>query len=788
MNFIKNLKNVNLNDINLVGGKNASLGELIQNLTSKGILVPGGFAITVDAYIHFLKYNDLEDKINNILDNIDVNNIQELQNKGMEIRTLIENAVIPYDLSEIISIAYNNLCDGIMLDVAVRSSSTAEDLPDASFAGQQDTYLNIKGIDNVLYSVKSCFASLYNDRAISYRQTNNYSLSKIKISVGIQKMVRSDLGCAGVAFSLDTESGFNNAVLINASWGLGELVVSGGVKPDEIILYKQALKNNEVAILDKKLGDKKTKIIYGNNSQTIIEVNTTEKEQMLFCLTEEQATQLGKWILLIEEHYSHHVDVEWALDGNTDQLYIVQARPETIHSKKNHNEVIQQKICRSANDVILLTGVAVGDKVSHGKIKILKSIYEFNKFNDGDILVTEMTTPDWEPIMKKANGIITNKGGRTCHAAIVARELGINAIVGTLNCTTILDNDKLVTLSCAEGDTGYIYNGKVPYKIIYIELNTIPKPETKIMLNIGSPELAFKSSFLPNMGIGLARLEFIINNFIQIHPLALLKHKELNDNDLSAQIKLLTYNYKNEEDYFIKKLSYGVGRIAAAFAPNDVVVRLSDFKTNEYANLLGGKHFEPKEENPMLGWRGASRYYSDKYKEAFGLECKGIKYIREEMGLKNIIVMIPFCRTVDELILVQSVMKEYGLERGVNGLQIYIMCEIPSNVINADGFAPYVDGVSIGGNDLLQLTLGLDRDSELVVHLSNNDDIAYRRMVSMSIKQYKEHGVKVGFCGQQPSDDPEFAQFLVQEGIDSMSVTPDSIVKTVNAVYDIENK
>ena len=534
-------------------------------------------------------------------------------------------------------------------------------------------------------------------------------------------------------------------------------------------------------------------MIYANSGNKINDIPTSKEEYNTFSLPDKYIHLLGKWVLLIEEHYTmknnHYcpVDIEWAIDGKEDKLYIVQARPETIHSKKiNKTNVTYYKISKPLNTTCMLKGIAIGDKISNGKVKILKSIDEYSKFNNGDVLVTDITTPDWEPILKKASGIVTNKGGRTCHAAIVARELGVNTIVGTLNATEILIENQEVTLSCAEGETGFIYENAVPYQIIDIDLESIPKPKTKIMLNIGTPQLALKYSFLPNMGVGLARLEFIINNYIKIHPLALLKHKELNDKDLTNNILSIIKNYENEESYFIKELSFGIGKIAAAFAPNEVIVRLSDFKSNEYSDLLGGKYFEPKEENPMIGWRGASRYYSDKYKEAFGLECKSIKYLREEMGFENIIVMIPFCRTVKELLLVLSIMKEYGLERGNNGLKIYIMCEIPSNVINASEFSKYIDGVSIGGNDLLQLTLGLDRDSELVSHLSDNNDTAYRRMISMAINDYKKEGVKVGFCGQQPSDSAEFAQFLVKEGIDSISVTPDSIVKTIKSVYDVE--
>lgn len=793
--YINWFKNIDINDLSLVGGKNASLGELINNMQKLDINVPNGFAINTRAWDRFITYNNLTNEIENIVNHTNILNLDELANCGQSIRTMILNSVIPDDLVVEIINAYNQLGDlyqNPKLAVAVRSSSTAEDLPDASFAGQQDTYLNIYGLVPILEKIKQCYASLFNDRAISYRHSLSYPLEKTKLSVGIQKMVSSGKGAAGVAFSLDTETGYSGTVLINGAWGLGELVVGGAIIPDEFIVNKLAMQKNHYPILNKKLGEKDKKMIYAEEGGTV-EISTTKKEQNIFCLTEDQIKTLAKWVITLETHYNNiydsscPIDVEWALDGNDHQLYIVQVRPETIHSKKNNN-IISEYIINSDKKELLLSGIAVGQKIATGQIKILTNPQQKNDFCKGDILVTDITTPDWEPIMKMSSAIITNKGGRTAHAAIVARELGIPAILGTSNGTKVLIDGMQVTASCAEGDIGNIYRGHVAYQTIDYDLSAINKPKSKVMLNVGSPDGVYKYASYPHSGVGLARSEFIFNNFIGIHPMALLKHMEIGDTHLTKNIINRISNYQNEQDYFIKKLSYGISMIASAFYPENTIVRFSDFKTNEYINLEGGKYFEPSEENPMIGWRGASRYYDEKYVEAFKLECLSIKFVRDQMGWTNVIPMIPFCRTVDELIKVEKIMSDCGLIRGQNGLQIYMMCEIPSNVINADGFAPYLDGVSIGGNDLLQLTLGLDRDSGTIAHIASYTDVAYRRIIIDAIKNYHKFGVKVGFCGQQPSDSNEFAEFLIKNNIDTISVTPDSFFKVIETINRIENQ
>lgn len=788
--YINLFTDITLADVDLVGGKNASIGELISNMNELGINVPNGFALNTLAWDQFINSNNLYIAIQHILETTNVLDIDELSKNGKLIRNLILNAQLPNEIVIDIEKAYTDLCTlhgDNFISVAVRSSSTAEDLPDASFAGQQDTYLNISGIENVLVSIKQCYASLFNDRAISYRQSLDYPLDKTKLSVGIQKMVRSDIGSSGVAFSLDTESGCDKIVLITGSYGLGELVVGGAVIPDEFIVSKHGIANNKYPILNKKLGNKHKKMVYSKQFGTI-EIETSRQEKDNFCLSERDIIQLAKWVTLLEIHYSkfHNkkcpIDVEWAQDGNDKKIYIVQVRPETIHSKTIINSILEYKIKNVANNKLLLTGIAVGQKIACGKVRILDNPHEKSIFNKGDVLVTDITTPDWEPIMRISSAIITNKGGKTAHAAIVARELGIPAVVGTINGTEILRNDQLVSVSCAEGDTGKIYENEIEYTTITHNLNDIQKPNVKIMLNVGSPNEAFKYANYPHSGVGLTRIEFIFNNFIGIHPMALLKHKELNDQELTNFITDKIKNYENEKDYFIKKMAYGISLIANTFYPHDVIVRFSDFKTNEYVNLMGGKYFEPKEENPMIGWRGASRYYSTDYSEGFKLECEGIKFIRDQMGWTNVIPMIPFCRTVEELIKTEEIMKNCGLVRGENGLQIYMMCEIPSNVINADGFAPYLDGVSIGGNDLLQLILGLDRDSGTIAYIGNHMDVAYRRIILKAIKKYHKYGKKVGFCGQQPSDSVEFANFLINNGIDTISVTPDSLFGVIKSL------
>jgi pyruvate,water dikinase len=683
-------------------------------------------------------------------------------------------------------------------DVAVRSSATAEDLPDASFAGQQETYLNVRGPAAIMDSVRNCFASLFTDRAISYRQNFGFDHFAISISVCIQKMVRSDLGSSGVAFSLDTESGFKDVVVINGIFGLGELIVQGSVSPDEFIVFKPTLNDNYVPIIEKKMGFKDHMMVYGDDPDERVKIIPVEKTmQNKFCMDDEMILQLAKWVTIIESYYTQlkeywcPMDVEWAVDGITNQLFIVQARPETIHSRKDHTR-LKEYVIQPHQEKPLLKGIAVGDQIGTGRVKIMysldKRLTEGTEFKAGDVLVTDMTDPDWEPIMKNASAIITNKGGRTCHAAIIAREMGVPAIVGCRNATVVLADGMEVTASCAEGDEGQVYSGNLLFDIVETRLDELPQIKTKLMLNVASPSMAFRFSHIPNSGVGLAREEFIINNYIGIHPMALLKHRGLKDEELSAYIKNAIHGFENEEQFFIQKLSFGVAKIAAAFYPNTVIVRFSDFKTNEYRNMKGGEHFEPLEENPMIGWRGASRYYSEAYREAFELECKAIQRVREDMGLRNVAVMIPFCRTLEELEKVTGIMKENHLEKGKSGLEVYLMAELPSNILMAEEFAAHISGFSIGSNDLTQLTLGLDRDSALVAHLYDERNPAVKRILSMLIRQAKASGVRVGICGQGPSDHPDFAQFLVEEGIDSISVTPDSVIKTIKAIYAIEMK
>lgn len=801
--FTLPLNKVGINDVETVGGKNASLGEMIQHLSSLGINIPNGFVITVEAYREFLRFNNLDASIRQMIGGIDFNNIESLRRGGLQIRQLLRNSKFPPGITTQIIEQYYKLSGDYEqkeTDVAVRSSATAEDLPDASFAGQQETYLNVRGPAALIDSVRNCFASLFTDRAISYRENFKYDHFAVGLSVCIQKMVRSDLGASGVAFSIDTESGFKDAVVINASFGLGELIVQGSISPDEYIVFKPALKKGFSSIIEKKLGNKDKMMVYGDDPDERVKIIPVEKVmQKRFSLREETVLQLANWVVKIEDYYTRirnkwtPMDVEWAIDGLSKELFIVQARPETIHSQKNHRLVTEYYIDdENRADKLIAKGIAVGDKIASGKVNILfsldKRVTEGHEFKNGDVLVTDMTDPDWEPIMKKASAIITNKGGRTCHAAIVARELGVPAIVGTGNITEMLTDGQLITASCAEGDVGLIYKGEIKFRKEQFNLDELPEIKTPLMLNVASPAMAFNFSHLPNKGVGLAREEFIINNYIQVHPMALMQHKQLNDAALTTEIEKRITGFENEEDFFINKLAYGIAKIAAAFYPEKVIVRFSDFKSNEYYNLLGGNHFEPHEENPMIGWRGASRYYSNEYKAAFGLECKAIKKVREEMGLHNVVVMIPFCRTVGELLKVQETMNEYGLIRGENQLELFLMAEIPSNVLMADEFAKHIDGFSIGSNDLTQLTLGLDRDSSLVAHLYDERNAAVKRMITMLIESAKKNKVKVGICGQGPSDFPDFAQFLVELGIDSISVTPDSVFKTIKAIKQVEDQ
>ena len=785
MNKIIWFKDCSYENKNLVGGKCSSLGELYHLSKQIGFSIADGFSISTIVYDNFLLFNNITTIIHNKINNIDINDIKKLEAVSKHIKNLILSSRFSIEDINLITSSYFTLCKSYNqdnLEVAVRSSAIAEDMPNASFAGQQDTYLNIKGIENLLESIKKCMASLFNTRAISYRKTHNIELKDVKISVAIQKMVRSDIGSAGVAFSIDPETGYDKAIVINSAFGLGELVVSGGVKPDEFILDKRVLKiENSDSLIMKTKGEKNSKIIY-HETNCIEEIETTEIEKNSYSLKNKQVKQLGKFILQLEESYSElfkkniGIDIEWAVDGIDNNIYIIQVRPETIH---NNTEILEiSKYNLTEESELLVTGISVGDKISSGNVKILKSMEEFDLFKKGDILVTEMTTPDWEPLMKISSGIIANKGGRTCHAAIVARELGLNAVVGTSNATTLLENVETVTISCANGEKGNVYNGILNYEIEKIQVDNNLQLPVKLMLNMGNPENSFHGSKIPNSGVGLARLEFIISNYIKIHPLALCHYPNI-ENSVKEKITKIIGDKKDGKQYFIKQLARGISKIASAFYPNDVIVRLSDFKSNEYKNLIGGELYEPNEENPMIGWRGASRYYSAEYENAFELECQAIKYAREKMMMTNIVVMIPFCRTPTECQLVLDKMNVYGIPRGVNGMRVYLMCEIPSNVIEADEFSPMIDGVSIGGNDLLQLTIGVDRDSDKITYLSNDENLSYRRMIQMAIKTYKSNGIKVGFCGQQPSDSIEFCKFLINENIDSISVTPDCALKTI---------
>ena len=785
MNIV-DFKDCSYKNKNLVGGKNSSLGELYTLSQKLNFSIADGFAITTQLYDTFIQQNNFEDFIQEQLNLVNINNIKDLEKISNTLISKIISGEFTDEQRSEIEQKYNELSKKYFvnhLTVAVRSSAIAEDLPNASFAGQQDTYLNVTYIDKIIIYIKKCFASLFNTRAISYRKTHDISIEDVKISVAIQKMVRSDIASAGVAFSIDPESGYDKAIVINSSFGLGELVVSGGVKPDEIICDKQNLKDIYCdPIIMKKLGDKNTKIVYNKTEGGTEEIETNLFEQVNYSITNNNAIVLARTVLLLEDEYCKlfdkklGVDIEWAIDGKDKKIYILQTRPETIHS--NSKILSVSKYILDEKSEQLITGVAVGEKISSGNIKILQSLDEEEFFEEGDILVTDRTTPDWEPIMKKSAGIITNKGGRTCHAAIVAREMGLNAVVGTSNCTEILKYVKDVTIFCADGEEGIVYKNKLKFHIDHMEMENKELP-VKLMLNVGNPETSFANSLLPNVGVGLARLEFIINNYIKIHPNALLDYPNV-PSDIKDKIYQKLGDHDNGEWFFIKRLARGISKIASAFYPNDVIVRFSDFKSNEYKNLIGGDFYEPTEENPMIGWRGASRYYSKEYEKAFELECQAIQYARNTMKMSNVIVMIPFCRTVEECKLVLQQMEKYGLKRGKDGLKVYLMCEIPSNVIEADEFSPHIDGVSIGGNDLLQLTLGVDRDSQKITHLSDNKNLSYRRLISKAIQDYKKNGVKVGFCGQQPSDSVEFCQFLIDEGIDSISVTADCVLKTIN--------
>ncbi len=779
-------KEVTNKDVGLVGGKNASLGEMYQKLTKKNVNIPNGFALTAHAYRQFMKESGLMDRIKEILKDLDTRNMRNLSERGEKVRHAIMGADLPKHLNEEIAEAYKEMERqyGENVDTAVRSSATAEDLPDASFAGQQDTYLNIKGIHNILYATKQCIASLFTNRAISYREDKGFDHFSIALSVGVQKMVRSDRAISGVMFSIDTESGFRDAVLINAAYGLGENIVQGKVTPDEFYVFQPTLVKGFKPIIEKRLGSKAFKLIYSMESKASTKNVTVSKEdRKRFCIKDEEVLKLAEWATIIENHYGRAMDMEWAKDGVTGKLFIVQARPETAQSVRDVN-VLEEYILKTKSRVLCL-GASVGYKIGKGKVHVIKDAGNINDFNKGEVLVTEMTDPDWEPIMKIASAIVTNSGGRTCHAAIVSRELGIPCVVGTRICTEVLKTGKDVTISCAEGEEGYVYEGLLDFSIKKTDLKNLKKPKVKVMMNLAEPDQAFTQSFIPNDGVGLAREEFIINNTIKVHPLALMaldgKIKGVRlDKPTVSKIHQITNGYRSKTEFFVDKLAQGIGKLGAAFYPNDVIVRFSDFKTNEYANLIGGTYFEPHEENPMIGWRGASRYYDPRYKEAFKLECQAIRKVREEFGLTNVIVMIPFCRTVEEGKKVLAVMKEAGLERGKNGLRVYVMAEIPANIILVDEFAKIFDGFSIGSNDLTQLTLGIDRDNGgPISKITNEKNEAVKILIRQLIKGAHKRKRKVGICGQAPSDFPDFAEFVVNEGIDSISLTPDTVLKTI---------
>ncbi len=784
---------VGISDIPLVGGKNASLGEMIQQLTPKGVSVPNGFATTAYAYRYFVKSAGLEIKLRELFSDLDVEDVNNLRQRGKKARALILETPFPEDLNTAIVSAYEKMCDryGKDTDCAVRSSATAEDLPDASFAGQQETYLNVYGAEGILECCHKCFASIFTDRAISYRTIKGFDHFDVALSVGVQKMVRSDLATSGVIFSIDTETGFKNATLVTAAYGLGENVVQGAVNPDEYFVFKPTLKEGFRPILEKRLGSKELKMVYDiGGSKLTKNVSVPVSERGKYALNDDEILQLARWTVQIEDHYSASrgsytpMDIEWAKDGLTGELFIVQARPETVQSQKSGSVLRSYKLQGTSN--VLIAGRAVGEMIGQGKARVILDVHKIDEFQAGEVLVTNKTDPDWEPIMKKASAIVTNQGGRTCHAAIIAREMGIPAIVGCGDATQVLKNGQEVTISCSEGEEGKVYEGLVPFEVQETALDNLPRTKTQILMNVGNPEEAFSLSAIPCDGVGLARLEFIIANHIKAHPLALIKFDELEDESVKREIAELTALYPHKPDFFTDKLAHGIGMIAAAFYPNPVIVRMSDFKSNEYANLLGGRQFEPKEENPMIGWRGASRYYDPNYREAYALECKALKRVRDEMGLTNVVPMIPFCRTPDEGRKVLAEMEKHGLKKGVNGLQIYVMCELPSNVIFADEFAEVFDGFSIGSNDLTQLTLGLDRDSALVAHIFDERNEAVKRMVQIAIKAAKKYNRKIGICGQAPSDYPEFARFLVELGIDSMSLNPDSVIKTILDIAKME--
>ena len=775
------LKDVGMSDVERVGGKNASLGEMISGLNSQGVRVPGGFATTAKAFESFLDHSDLKNKINELLSNLDITNIQELTKTGLLIRQWVEEAPFPKDLHQSIVESYKKLTQELGSDVtfAVRSSATAEDLPEASFAGQQETYLNVSGIDDILIAVRKVYASLYNDRAISYRVHQGFEHEMVSLSAGIQQMVRSDIGSSGVMFTLDTESGFEDVVFITSAYGLGETVVQGSVNPDEFYVHKSTLKSGKPAILSRSLGSKSIKMVYaeGNSNSPVATTEVDSEDRLRFSLSDSQIEELAHYAMKIESHYGRAMDIEWALDGVDGKIYIVQARPETVKSRQSSQNIERYKLLETSN--IIVEGRAIGQKIGTGKTKIINDLSEMDSVNEGDILVTDMTDPDWEPVMKLASAIITNRGGRTCHAAIIARELGVPAIVGTGNATELLQNDYDVTASCAEGDTGKVYQGKLNFEHTFSEVGDLPEIPVKIMMNVGNPSRAFDFASIPNAGVGLARLEFIINNTIGIHPKALLEFDKL-PKELKEEITKRTSCYNSPVDFYVQKLTEGISTIAASFSESPVIIRMSDFKSNEYSNLFAGELYEPNEENPMIGFRGASRYISSDFRECFELECQAIKNVRNKMGLKNVEIMIPFVRTTSEASKVIELLKENELERGKDGLRIIMMCELPSNAVIAEEFLEYFDGFSIGSNDLTQLTLGMDRDSGLIADGFDERNNAVKSMITMAIDACHRHEKYIGICGQGPSDHMDFAQWLLEKEISSISLNPDTVVETWN--------
>jgi pyruvate,water dikinase len=791
--YIRWFHEIGVDDVPLVGGKNASLGEMVRELAPHGIRVPIGFAVTAAAYRRFLESSGLDKRLHEILDTLRPDDVEDLQRCGRMIRHAILAASLPDDVQRAILDAYSELNAGASqpIDVAVRSSATAEDLPQASFAGQQETYLNVQGEATLLDSCRRCYASLFTDRAISYRIDQRFDHFKVALSIGVQLMVRSDVGAAGVMFSIDTETGFRDAVLINAAFGLGENVVQGTVNPDEFYVFKPTLREGYRPVLKKRLGSKEFKLIYDvGGSKMVKNVPVSAADRARFALDDDDILALARWACQIEEHYSRKrgqfcpMDMEWAKDGRTGDLFIVQARPETVQSRRSASVLESYRL--SNRGKVLASGRSVGEKVAVGPVRLIPSAKDLAAFQAGEVLVTDKTDPDWEPIMKRAAAIVTNRGGRTCHAAIVSRELGLPAIVGAEHATSVVRDGQVVTVSCAEGETGFVYDGQLEFSVHQVNLQELARPRTKVMMNVANPDEAFRISQIPNDGVGLARVEFIISNFIKAHPMALLEYDKIDEPGVRAELDRLTSGWPDKPKFFVDMLAEGVAMIAAAFYPKDVIVRMSDFKSNEYANLLGGRKFEPAEENPMIGFRGASRYYHPKYRDAFGLECQAMKKVRDEMGLVNVKLMIPFCRTVKEAKLVQQEMLKHGLERGVNSLELYVMCEIPSNVIAAAAFAEVFDGFSIGSNDLTQLTLGVDRDSAIVSPVFDERDPAVMDSIVAAIRAAKAAGRKIGICGQAPSDHAGYAEFLVLQGIDSISLSPDVVLKTTLAIFEAE--